>query len=103
VWRKILTGRRHYPEEFAQTAELGVDRFDKRSAAEMERDFPAMVRAGSPWQVNDNAAQQLPVGEHVCRWTAKAYAEQQLLCSSLLALGLLMCGRGLNAHCWKLG
>lgn len=57
------TGRRHYPEDFVQAADLGVDRFDKRSAAEMERAFPAMVRAGGPWHVDDHAAQQLPVGE----------------------------------------
>lgn len=57
------SGRRHYPEEFAQTAELGVDHFDKRSAAEVERDFPAMVRAGSPLHSNDDAtAHQLPIG-----------------------------------------
>lgn len=54
--------------------DLGVDRFDKRSAAEMERDFPAMVRAGGPWQVDENTAQQ-PVGESVCSWTADGHPE----------------------------
>lgn len=56
-------GQRHYPDEFAQTAELGIDHFDKRSAAEVERDFPGMVRAGSPLHVDADVAQQLAVGE----------------------------------------
>jgi hypothetical protein len=63
-----------------------VDRFDKRSAAEMERDFPAMVRAGGPLPIDDNTAQQLPVGKHVCLQLAKAHAEHQTLCFFLLAL-----------------
>ena len=62
-----------------------MDRFEKRSAAEMERDFPAMVRAGSPVHMDLDAVQQLPVGELTHRHRAHAACKPQYA-SSLLPI-----------------
>lgn len=56
-------GRRHFPEEFAQPADLGTDYFAKQSAAEVERTFPAMVRAGTPLAASSMADSGIPIGE----------------------------------------
>lgn len=56
-------GRRHFPEEFAQPADLGTDYFAKQSAAEVERMFPAMVRASTPLAASSMADSGIPIGE----------------------------------------